>query len=267
MNFYVLDDAELKDETTTTSPNTTSTNIVLAPKDTPPTVVNAEHASASSTLSSLTFPPAPIEINFRQGFAGRCIMDLLQQAAKDKVCIENLNKRKETSKTFYEHMTESKRITAGVIFNAGHVNLSKSEIVDSVKEAFKSKNAEIMGKIVNELDRFHKRKMKATKIFLKVKKSHPQISCYSSINSSYLTMDDLKGLIMVLKRKSDSGMPKSVVDLKERWEKVRYRSELTYREHLTEQEYDENKVASVLLLHDPEAQPSTSTDCVASASA
>ena len=80
-------------------------------------------------------------------------------------------------------------------------------------------------------------------------------------------MDDLKGLIMVLKRKSDSGMPKSVVDLKERWEKVRYRSELTYREHLTEQEYDENKVASVLLLHDPEAQPSTSTDCVASASA
>ena len=46
---------------------------------------------------------------------------------------------------------DSKRITAGVIFNAGHVNLSKPEILQTVKEPFTTKNRDIMKKIENEL--------------------------------------------------------------------------------------------------------------------
>ena len=133
---------------------------------------------------------------------------------------------------------DSKRITAGVIFNAGHVNLSKPEILQTVKEAFITKNRDIMKKIENELQRYNKRKAKARKVLEKVKKTHPQIALLSQIQSSYVTTDELKGLIMLLKRKNDGAMPKSVMEIKQKWEKVRFNQELTNNKHLMEQSND-----------------------------
>ena len=90
---------------------------------------------------------------------------------------------------------DSKRITAGVIFNAGHVNLSKPEILQTVKEAFITKNRDVMKKIENELQRYIERQAKGRKVLEKVQKTHPQITLLSQIQSSYVTTDDLKGLI------------------------------------------------------------------------
>ena len=144
---------------------------------------------------------------------------------------------------------DSKRITAGVIFNAGHVNLSKPEILATVKEAFITKNRDMMQKIENELQRYNKRKAKAMKVLEKVKQTHPQVTLLSEIECNYVTTDDLKALVMLLKKKNDGAMPKSVVEIKQKWQKVRYNLELTNKQHLLEQGYEEERVSSVLLLH------------------
>ena len=149
---------------------------------------------------------------------------------------------------------DSKRITAGVIFNAGHVNLSKPEILQTVKEAFITKKRDMMQKIKNELQRFNKRKAKARKVMDKVQKTHPQVTLLCEIESSYVTTDDLKALIMLLKKKNDGAMPKSVIEIKQKWEKVRFNPELTNQQHLLEQGFDEERVSSVLLLQN-EAEP------------
>ena len=47
-------------------------------------------------------------------------------------------------------------------------------------------------------------------------------------------------------------MPKSVMEIKQKWEKVRFNQELTNKERLMEQRYDEDRVSSVLLLNQPE---------------
>ena len=88
------------------------------------------------------------DINFRQGLAGKCIIELLQQAAKDKECMAIFTKQKETNNSFYQQMLEAKCITVGVVFNAGRVSLSKTEAFDAVKEKFKEKSMEIMRKSV-----------------------------------------------------------------------------------------------------------------------
>ena len=76
----------------------------------------------NTTISSVTTSGA-IDINFRRGLAGNCILGLLQQAMKDKKCLKTFSKRKESNKSLYDHLIVSKRITTGVVFNTGHVNL------------------------------------------------------------------------------------------------------------------------------------------------
>ena len=93
----------------------------------------------------------------------------------------NLNKRKESNKSFSEHMRESKRITAGVVFNAGVVNLVKGGLLDIVRENHQNKNKEILQKIEKELDRFKKRKEKAMKCFRKYKNKHTLLTCPQEI--------------------------------------------------------------------------------------
>ena len=58
-------------------------------------------------------------------------------------------------------MKESKRLTAGVIFNAGVVNLLKGGLLDNVKQNQKTKSKEVVQMIENELQRFHKHTSRA----------------------------------------------------------------------------------------------------------
>ena len=46
--------------------------------------------------------------------------------------------------------------------------------------------------------------------------------------------------------------------MKQKWEKVRFKKELTHRKHLMEKGYEEDRVPSVLLLNQPE--PPLDTD-------
>lgn len=182
MNYVLLDDPEIS----TPEPSIPTT-------DSPPAIVTT-NSDEHTEMSSLT--SGEIDINFRDGLAGHCILSLLQQAAKDKQCMANLNKRKETSKTFQDHIKEPKRITAGVIFNAGVVNLVKGGLIDIVKENHKSKNKEVLQKIEKEIERFKKRKLKAMKCFEKYKQKHISLRYPQEIPVDSLTADDLKTLII-----------------------------------------------------------------------
>ena len=105
----------------------------------------------------------------------------------------NLKKRKESNKTFFDHMKESKRITAGVVFNAGVVNLVKGGLIDIVRENHKTKNNEVLQKIENELQRFNKRRAKAIKCFNKIKTKHTFITCPEAPEDLYYGQEEKDG--------------------------------------------------------------------------
>ena len=215
------------------------------PSDPLPEIVTT-NSDDNTELSSLT--SGDIDINFRDGLTGNCILSLLQQAAKDKECMANLNKRKESNKSFYDHMKESKRITAGVVFNAGVVNLVKGGLLDIVKENYNTKNKEILQRIEKELDRFNKRRVKAMKCFNKFKNKHTLLTCPQEIPEDIMTAEDLKTFIMVRKRKTDKAMPKSLQDLKARWNEVKVLSKMNAIEHLLHQGFPRDMIDSVLEL-------------------
>ena len=142
--------------------------------------------------------------------------------------------------------TGGKRITAGVIFNAGVVNLVKGGLIDIVKENHKSKNKEVLQKIEKEVERFKKRKLKAMKCFEKYKQKHTSLRCPQEIPVDSLTADDLKTLIIARKRKSDKALPKSLEDLKVRWKQVMILSELNTVEHLLQLGYSRELIDTVM---------------------
>ena len=69
---------------------------VQPPKQMPDIPLNID-CSQEFKLSTLSSSPMFPKINFRNGFTGKCIFDLLQQAPKDKHCIANLKKRKDSN--------------------------------------------------------------------------------------------------------------------------------------------------------------------------
>ena len=232
LNYVLLDHPEIHTPEDTT------------PSASPPAIVTTS-TDDNTEMSSLT--SGDIDINFRDGLAGHCILSLLQQAARDKECMANLNKRKDSSKTFQDHMKESKRITAGVVFNAGVVNLVKGGLVDIVKENHKTKNKEILQKIEKELDRFQKRKTKAIKCFNKYKHKHTSYTCPQDIPEDIMTAEDLKTFIMVRKRRTDKAMPKSLEELKLRWKEVKVLSEMNDVEHLLQQGFPREMIDAVVM--------------------
>ena len=129
------------------------------------------------------------------------------------------------------------------------MNLAKGEIIQAVRDTFEAKNTLTMQKVNNELNRFNKRKNKARQIFDKIKKKEPHLTSLSQINSTCLCADDLKGLIIVLKRKGDGAMPKGINKLKERWERVKFKIELTNEQHLIDQGYDADIIKSALIVY------------------
>ena len=145
-NDILLDNPEISSITTQDDPT---------PSDTPPQIVTT-NSDDNTVLSLLT--SGDIDINFRDGLVGNCIFSLLQQVVQDKQRMADLYKCKESNQSFSELMRESKRITAGVVFNAGAVDLVKGGLLDIEKENRKLKNKEILQKIEKELDRFNKRK-------------------------------------------------------------------------------------------------------------
>ena len=170
----------------------------------------------------------------------------------------NLKKRKESNKTFFDHMKESKRITAGVVFNAGVVNLVKGGLIDIVRENHKTKNNEVLQKIENELQRFNKRRAKAIKCFNKIKTKHTFITCPEEIPDDDMTADDLKTFIMARKRKTDKAMPKAMSELKIRWKEVKVLSEMNAIEHLLHQGYPREMID--IVLESRSNEPTAATD-------
>ena len=128
----------------------------------------------------------------------------------------NLQKRKESNKSFFNHMKESKRLRAGVVFNTGVVNLVIGGLLDIVKQNHKTKNEELLKKIENELQRFTKRKIKKMKCFDKFKMKHTDLRCPGDIPEEELGQEDLKIFIMARKRRLDKALPKTVPDLRSR---------------------------------------------------
>ena len=246
LNYYILDSPELN---ASTSSNETNTPTPPPTTDSPrPNVIIAnDNQSIVSPLSSNI--TSSIDINFRDGLAGSCVLTLLEQAAKDKECMVNLNKRRDLGKNLSDHLKESKRITAGVIFNAGHVNLSKQEVLDAVRKKYEKRNKELLDKIMKELERFCKRKEKARKCFTKFKKKNASLISPKDIPETDMNAEDLKFFIMVLKRKKDKALPKKIQDLRMRWRDVKHLAELQDEEHLLDNDFQKEHIISTLIRH------------------
>ena len=217
LNYILLDSPEV------------ASKEVVPPSPHPPPIVTV-NTDEDTTLSSLS--NNDIDINFRDGLAGHCVLSLLQQAAKDKECMENLQKRKESNKTFFDHMKESKRLTAGVVFNAGCVNLVKGGLLDIVKQNHKTKNKEMLQKLEKEVDRYNKRMSKAITTLHKYQTKLTNLRGPEDIPEDQLTQEDLKVFIMARKRRLDKALPKTVEELRQRWKDVKVLSVMNSYEHL-----------------------------------
>ena len=227
LNYILLDNPEIESRD------------IPALSSHPPEIITV-NSDEGTTTSSLT--TNEIDINFRDGLADNCVLSLLQQAAKDKECMANLQKRKESNKTFFEHMKESKRLTAGVIFNARVVNLVKGGLLQVVKDNQKTKHKEVIEKIEKEIERFKKRCIKADNCLKKFQRKHSFLNDPNEIPEEELGMEDLKTFVMSLKRKSDKAMPKGIQELHQRWKEVKVLSRMNVFEHLLDQGYPRDLV-------------------------
>ena len=153
LNYILLNSPEIE------------SNKIPTPSPHPPKV-NTISSDEGTTLSLLT--TGKIDINFRDGLAGHCVLSHFYRRQPRIKRSWRFKKRNSSNKTLFDHMEESKRLTAGVIFNAGVVDLVNGGLLDIVKENQKTKNKEVLEKIDKELQRFNKRIIKA--MFGKIQK-------------------------------------------------------------------------------------------------
>ena len=107
-------------------------------------------------------------------------------------------------------------ITVGSVSNAGHMNLTKKEVLEAVKENYKKRNKEFIDKFKNELDRFMKQKIKTRKCFAKFQKKDDKLTPQDQICEDQMNVEDFNIFIMVKKRKKDKVLLKKNDELKVR---------------------------------------------------
>ena len=129
------------------------------------------------------------------------------------------------------------------MFNAGEVDLGKSEIFEAVLQKTKAKEKETIERACKELERYKKRLAKAQALLNK--KKQQSNTNLSDLNVAAMNIEDLKTMIMVRKKKKDKGLPKSLQELRDMWEKVKNNPELTFAEHLRDQQYEEQIITIV----------------------
>ena len=98
------------------------------------------------------------------------------------------------------------------------------------------------------------------KCFEKFKKKHTYLKCAAEIPEEELAQEDLKVLIMARKRRLDKAMPKTVLELKSRWQEVKVLSVMNAYEHLLDHGFPRDMI-DIVLASKPKSIPNEEPDC------
>lgn len=72
------------------------------------------------------------DLNFKSGYSGVLMTDILQAAVISKQCLANLEQHQNEGKTLRYIAKEGARVTAGVLFDSDHVVLDK-DVLSKIK--------------------------------------------------------------------------------------------------------------------------------------
>ena len=186
--------------------------------------------SSISSEGETSVSISPKDLNFKYGKGNEVMTDIVQHFHKDEQSMKTLKKRKVDGQKLTNKINAAKRLTAGVLFNAGHITMDE-EVLDIVAKKNDKRNSDAMDKAIKIFKEFNDRERKINDF--KNKKILEK-------SSFAMTGAQLKILLQWKKRKGDSAVPKSVEKQRERWVSIKNRPEQTITEHLNDRSVFEN---------------------------
>ena len=254
---------------------------IVATKDVPPLgntaetpiVVTAEEEENNVSVrhkTPVTSVAVMENLNFHSGVAGEVITDVLMWAKDNETLKDNVRKRVEERKTFYEKTKEVKRLSPGFFFTNRKLAVTSDDVYLAVKQrsdARLEKEKEAVRKALKDrvkMEGIVKKILSDAKGYIvkrpdKFPNAPPQdrLLTFEEIPTDFLTGTMTKTLLrfMTMKKKGDKGLSKlNTAEAKARWTEMCMRAPHSTKEFLIEE-----KGYRVFLVEAVMAEPPTNT--------
>ena len=159
------------------------------------------------------------------------LTDILQSFIRSEEAVKNFQQRKDNGGALVEKIDTSKKLTAGVLFNAKHVVMD-AEVREIIGDKCERRDTAAMKKALRAYGEFKSRE--AT-----VKSLIDKGSTAEEIPEK-LTGEQLKTLLQWKKRKGDGPVPRSIKEKRERWMSIKNREDQTITEFLKDRKVFDN---------------------------
>ena len=170
----------------------------------------------------------PEQINVCSGKSNEVLTDILQSFVRNQRALDNFKKRKTTGEALKQKIDISKKLTAGVLFNAKHVVMDE-EVRDVIGQKFEQRDVAAMKKALRAFKEFKNRESR-------VKTMEDQ----GILSQEKFNGEQLKILLQWKKRKGDGPVPKSMKEKKQRWLSIKNRPDQTITEFLKDRKVFDN---------------------------
>ena len=191
------------------------------------------------------------DLNFHSGVAGEVITDVLMWAKDNETLKDNVRKRVDERKMFYEKTKEVKHLSPGFFFTNRKLAVTSDDVYLAVKErsdARLEKEKEAVRKALKDrvkMEGVVRKIVTDAKGYMvarpdKFPNAPPQdrLLTFEEIPTDFLTGTMTKTLLrfMTMKKKGDKGLSKlNTAEAKARWTEVRMRAPHTTKEFLIEE--------------------------------
>ena len=198
-----------------------------------------EKAKSHDSISTLTNSDSsgsnvldPNMLNISRGKSNEVITDIVQYYVRNDKANANFKKRKLEGESLASKIKDSKRLTAGVLFNAGHVGCDE-EVLNLVESKCKERNKAASDKALKVFQTYLDRKRTVDEL-----KSNGVLE----LETSKIKSKDLRVLVQWYRRNDDDSLPKTIKGLQGRYEETKMRSDLTAHQFLqTKNVFDKYK--------------------------
>ena len=173
----------------------------------------------------------PVNINFARGKSNEVLTDILQSFIRSEEAVKNFQQRKDNGGALVEKIDTSKKLTAGVLFNAKHVVMD-AEVREIIGDKCERRDTAAMKKSLRAYGEFKSREATVKSLIDK--------GSTAEETPEKLTGEQLKTLLQWKKRKGDEPVPRSIKEKRERWMSIKNREDQTITEFLKDRKVFEN---------------------------
>ena len=164
----------------------------------------------------------PHLLNVSTGKSNEVITDIVQHYVRHDRATETFKKRKLEGDSLASKIKSSKRLTAGVLFSAGHVGCDE-EVLELVQSKCKERNKAAGAKA-----------LKVYKSYLERKHMVEELKAQGilDVEASKQKGKNLRVLVQWYRRKNDPVLPKTIKGLQETYANTKMRPDLTAEQYL-----------------------------------